>query len=310
MPAGTDDSLDQLRGYAFAVAYRMLGSVNDAEDIVQEGLIRLHQAEESGETIESPRAYLSTVVTRLAIDELRSARVRREEYVGEWLPEPVIGGLGVTPEPGPAEQVEMTDSLSVAMLVLLESLSPEQRAAFLLRDVFGYSYEEIAGVVGKSEPATRQLAARARKAVEARRPRFDTSREQREQLADRFLSAVFAGEVDELESLLAEDVKLHGDGGGNVPAIARPLQGAWRVARALGKWGEIGQRANVGAERAEINGQPGALLRDGDGRVVSAVILEIADGRIEDVYSIVNPDKIAHLGDVGDLRSMIRGRPR
>ena len=315
MPAGTDDSLDQLRGYAFAVAYRMLGSVADAEDIVQEGMLRLLQAEEDGEQIQSRRAYLSTVVTRLAIDELRSARARREEYHGEWLPEPVVDpaagpgavtAIGTPVEPGPAEQAELADSLSVAMMVLLESLSPEQRAAFLLRDVFGYSYGEVAEIVEKSEPATRQLTARARKAVEARRPRFETSREQRDQLADRFFAAVFGGDVDDLESLLAEDVRLHGDGGGKVPAIARPLAGAPTVAKALWKWSQVGRRVDAWVDRVEINGQPGALLRDGEDRIISVMVLDLVDGRVDQVYSIVNPDKISHLGEVADFKALIR----
>lgn len=312
-----DDSLETLRGYAFAVAYRMLGSVSDAEDVVQEGLLRLHQTEASGEEIQSRRAFLSTVVTRLAIDELRSARARREQYVGEWLPEPVVEGAGSPPfalgaaaEPGPAEQAEVADTLSVAMMVLLESLSPEQRAAFLLRDVFGYPYGQVAEIVGKSEPATRQLAARARKAVEARRPRFEPSRHQREELADRFFAAATGGEVDRLEELLASDVKLHGDGGGKVPAIARPLEGSRRVAKALAKWGEVGRSVGARFDRAEVNGQPGAVVRDVDGRVLGAIALEMVDGRIVDVYSIVNPEKIGHLGELADYRALIRNRPR
>ena len=253
-----DDSLDTLRGYAFAVAYRMLGSVTDAEDIVQEGMLRMHQAEESGEEIKSKRAYLSTVVTRLSIDELRSARARREEYVGEWLPEPVVGAVaegpmaGQAPDAGPAEQAELADSLSVAMMILLESLSPEQRAAFLLRDVFGYCYEEVAEIVDKSEPATRQLAARARKAVEARRPRFEASKETQEELASRFFAAVFEGDVQALETMLASDVQLHGDGGGKVPAISRPLSGVRVVAGAISKWGVIGSAAGGRFERVEV----------------------------------------------------------
>lgn len=303
MTAGTDDSLDALRGYAFAVAYRMLGSVNDAEDIVQEGMLRLHQVEESGEKIESRRAYLSTVVTRLAIDELKSARVRREEYVGEWLPEPVVETEAAA---GPAEQVELADSLSVAMMVLLESLSPEQRAAFLLRDVFGYSYEEVAGIVDKSEPATRQLAARARKAVEARRPRYESSREKQAELADRFVAAVLEGDVDRLESMLASEVQMHGDGGGKVPAVARPLTGASVVAGALSKWGLIGAAANGSFERVEVNGQPGVIVRDRNNCVINTIALDIVDGRITALYSVANPDKIGHLGEVGDLGQMIR----
>ena len=309
MATGTDDSLDQLRGYAFAVAYRMLGSVADAEDIVQEGMLRLVQAEESGEQIQSRRAYLSTVVTRLAIDELRSARARREEYVGEWLPEPVVEGAAVASaaaDPGPAEQAELADSLSVAMMVLLESLSPEQRAAFLLRDVFGYSYEQVAEIVDKSEPATRQLAARARKAVEARRPRFEASAKQQEELADRFFAAAMDGDVGQLEAMLASEVELHGDGGGKVPAVAKPLTGARIVAGALSKWGKIGAAAQGRFERATVNGQPGAILRDRHGKIINTIALEITGGRIEALYSVANPDKIAHLGEVGDLGQMIR----
>jgi len=310
-----DESLDTLRGYAFAVAYRMLGSVADAEDVVQEGLLRLHQAEEDGEQIHSRRAYLSTVVTRLAIDELRSARARREEYHGEWLPEPVVEAeaepvASATAEPGPAEQAELADSLSVAMMVLRESLSPEQRAAFLLRDVFGYSYGEVAAIIDKSEPATRQLAARARKAVEARRPRFESSRKQRDELADHFFAAAFGGDVDRLESLLAEDVRLHGDGGGKVPAIARPLFGAVPVAKALAKWSKVGRKVDAWVDRVEINGQPGALLRDREDRIISAMVLDVVDGRVENVYSIVNPDKIGHLGEVADFKALIRNIPR
>lgn len=313
--AGREDSLETLRGYAFAVAYRMTGGVTDAEDIVQEGMLRMHEAEKAGEQITSRRAYLSTVVTRLAIDELRSARARREEYHGEWLPEPVVDpaagpgavtAIGTPVEPGPAEQVELADSLSVAMMVLLESLSPEQRAAFLLRDVFGYSYGEVAEIVGKSEQATRQLATRARKAVEARRPRFESSREQRDELADRFFAAVFGGDVEDLESLLAEDVRLHGDGGGKVPALARPLAGATPVAKALWKWSQVGRKVDAWVDRVDINGQPGAVLRDGENRIISVIVLGLVNGRVEEVYSIVNPDKIGHLGEVADFKALIR----
>src|ERR671910_3483460 len=226
-PSVTTETYESLRPLAFAIAYRMLGSVTEAEDVVQEGLLRLHRAED----VQHPRAFVATVVTRLAIDELRSARARRESYVGEWLPEPVAA-----PEEEPAAQAEQADSLSLAFLVLPESLTPEQRAAFLLHDVFDYGYGEVAGIVGKSEANARQLAARARRHVEEQKPRFDASREQRARLAHRFFAAAQEGDVAALEELLAEDVVLHGDGGGKVPALARALFGRSRVARTLGAW--------------------------------------------------------------------------
>ncbi len=232
------DLLDELRPGAFAIAYRMLGSVSDAEDIVQEALLRLHRARREGERIESPRAYVATVVTRLGIDQLRSARRRRETYVGEWLPEPLL----TSEEDDPAHHAEMADSLSLAFLVLLESLSPEQRAAFLLREVFDYPYDEIARIVGKSEANARQLATRARRHVEEGRPRFEATRRQREELADRFFAAVQEGDLESLEAMLADDVVLHGDGGGKAPALARALLGrAPRVARTLANWGRAGR---------------------------------------------------------------------
>jgi RNA polymerase sigma-70 factor (TIGR02957 family) len=297
-------ALEELRPRAFAIAYRMLGSVSEAEDVVQEALLRLHRAEEEGEQIESPRAYLSTVVTRLAIDQLRSARVRRETYVGEWLPEPLLASS----EDDPARQAEVADSLSLAFLVLLESLSPEQRAVFLLREVFDYPYERIAEIVGKSEDNVRQLAVRARRHVEERRVRFDASREQREQLADRFFAATAEGDLAGLEELLAEDVELHGDGGGKVPALARALYGRARVARTLRNWLRAGERiAGVQTRRVDVNGQPGALLLDAEGRLFAVMALDIADGRVQGIRSVVNPDKLVHLGPVADMAALLRG---
>jgi RNA polymerase sigma-70 factor (ECF subfamily) len=286
-------ALDELRRPAFAIAYRMLGSVAEAEDVVQETLLRVHRALERGERIESPRAYAATVATRLAIDELRSARARRETYPGDWLPEPIV----TDPRADPARQAEMADSLSLAFLVLLESLSPEQRAVLLLRDVFDYGYAEIAGVVGKTEANVRQLAARARRHVEERRPRFDASREQREELARRFFAAARDGDLAALESLLAHDVVLHGDGGGKVPALARALHGRARVARTLGAWTSAGARlAGATFRLAEVNGQPGALLIARDGSLISVMALDVADGQVQGIRSIVNPDKLRHLG--------------
>jgi len=297
----------QLRPASFAIAYRMLGSVAEAEDVVQEALLRVHRALEHGQQIDSPRAYAATVTTRLAIDELRSARSRRERYVGEWLPEPIL----TDSRDDPARQAEMADSLSLAMLVLLETLSPEQRAVLLLRDVFDYGYDEIARIVGKNEDNVRQLASRARAHVEQGRPRFQTSREQREELAHRFFAAVQDGDLAGLESLLAHDVVLTGDGGGKVPALARPLSGRSRVARALINWVRIGARIPGASLRpVVVNGTSGALLLDGDGRLLAVWALEISGGEVTGLNSIVNPEKLRHLGAVGDVRSLLEAAAR
>ena len=305
--AGEAELLEQLRPVSFAIAYRMLGSVAEAEDVVQEALLRVHRTLEGGERLESPRAYVATVTTRLAIDSLRSARARREQYVGEWLPEPIL----TDGRDDPARHAEMADSLSLAMLVLLESLSPEQRAVLLLRDVFDYGYDEIARIVGKSEPAVRQLASRARGQVEERRPRFQTSREQRDELARRFFAAVREGDLSGLEALLAHDVVLTGDGGGKVPALARPVRGRSRVARALLTWVRRGARIPGASLRpAEVNGGPGALLLDGEGRLIGVWALEIAGGQIVGLGSIINPEKLGHLGPLADVRALLRDSAR
>jgi RNA polymerase sigma-70 factor (TIGR02957 family) len=298
-----EDLLDELRPRAFAIAYRMLGTVSEAEDVVQEALLRFHRAQLEGERIESPRAYVSTVVTRLGIDQLRSARRRRETYVGDWLPEPLL----TSDEDDPARQAEMADSLSLAFLVLLESLSPEQRAAFLLREVFDYPYDEIARVVDKSEANVRQLVSRARRHVDERRPRFEATREQHERLADRFFAAVQEGDVKALEDMLAEDVVLTGDGGGKAPALARAVHGARRAARTLGNWGRQGKRVEgLKMRRVEVNGQPGALVLDGEQRVISVMALDIAEGRVQAVRGVVNPEKLGHLGPVADVVALLR----
>jgi RNA polymerase sigma-70 factor (TIGR02957 family) len=298
------DPFEELRPKAFAIAYRMLGSVSEAEDVVQEAFLRLHRALQEGERIESPRAYLATVVTRLAIDQLRSARVRRETYVGEWLPEPLV----TSADEDPARQAEMADSLSLAFLVLLESLSPEQRAVFLLREVFDYPYDRIAEIVGKSEENVRQLAVRARRHVEERRSRFDASREQRDELARRFLAAAQDGDLGALEALLAHDVVLHGDGGGKAPALARPLHGRARVARTLVAWMRAAVRfGGVSLRPVDVNGQPGAMSFDSEGKLINVLALDIADGQIQAVRSVVNPDKLRHLGPLADLGTLLRG---
>jgi len=299
----TEEEFDELRPSAFAIAYRMLGSVSEAEDVVQEGFLRLHRAREGGERIESPRAYLSTVVSRLSLDELRSARARRETYVGEWLPEPVV----TSAYDDPAQKAETADSLSLAFLVLLESLSPEQRAAFLLREVFDEPYERIAEIVGTSEQNARQLATRARRHVEQRRPRFEASREQREQLATRFFTAAEEGDLRGLEELLAHDVVFRGDGGGKAPG-ARVIHGRRKVARTLVGGMRAGAHFGFTWRREEVNGQPGALFFDRDGRLISVAILDIAEGQIQSVSAVVNPDKLRHLGPVADLRTLLRDR--
>jgi RNA polymerase sigma-70 factor (TIGR02957 family) len=295
--------LEDLRPVAFAIAYRMLGSVSEAEDVVQEALLRLDQALDTGEEIRSPRAFVATVTTRLAISELRSARARREHYVGEWLPEPII----TEGHDDPAQHAEIADSLSLAMLVLLESLSPEQRAVLLLHDVFDYEYREIAAIVGKSEQNARQLAARARRHVEEGRPRFETTREQHDTLVRRFFAAAEQGDLAGLEALLAHDVVLTGDGGGKVPALARSLHGRNRVARTLVNWFRLGSRLPELSVRAvEVNGGPGALFLDGHGRLFAVFAVDVADGQIASISSIVNPDKLKHLGPVADYASLLR----
>jgi len=292
--------LEELRPTSFAIAYRMLGSVSEAEDVVQEALLRVHQAIDAGEQIASPRAYVATVTTRLAINQLRSARVRRERYVGDWLPEPII----TDSDADPAQQAEMADSLSVAMLVLLESLSPEQRAVLLLHDVFDYGYPEIAQIVGKNEDNVRQLATRARRHVEQRRPRFQTTREQRDELTARFFAAVEQGDLAGLEALLAHDVEMIGDGGGKVPAITEPLRGRSRVANMLIN-SLIARRPELSSQLVEVNGGPGALYLDGQRQLISVMTLEIGDGKIRSIRSVVNPDKLAHLGPVGDFKALL-----
>lgn len=298
-----DQLLDELRAASFAIAYRMLGSVSEAEDVVQEALLRVHLTLESGEQIASPRAFVATVTTRLAINELRSARARREHYVGDWLPEPIVTNA----HDDPAIHAEMAESLSLALLVLLETLSPEQRAALLLHDVFDYGYPEIAEIVGKSEDNVRQLATRARRYVEQRRPRFQTTREKRDELGRRFFAAVEQGDLAGLEALLADDVELTGDGGGKAPALARSLCGCDRVARTLINWARLaGRLPNVSVRPVEVNGGPGALFLDGQQRLIGVLALDVTGDQITGISSIVNPDKLTHLGPVADVRSLLQ----
>lgn len=289
-------SFEPLRPLVFSIAYRMLGSVAEAEDIAQETLLRAHRETAAGTEIASPKAYITTIATRLAIDHLRLARVRRETYVGPWLPEPLL----VDESADVARAAEVADSLSMAFIVVLERLAPVERAVFLLRDVFDYSFAEVAEVVGKSEDNCRQILVRARRRVEDERPRFEASRAARDALAERFFAAAQDGDVDGLVELLAADATFSGDGGGKATAFPRPIDGGRAVARVLAALFRRGISLGMRAEVTQVNGQPGLLTRDADGAVVSAMALDIAGGVVVGVRSVVNPDKLGHLGPVSD----------
>ncbi|MPZ89541.1 MAG: RNA polymerase sigma-70 factor [Nitriliruptorales bacterium] len=290
-PDRTSETDETLRPLLFSIAYRMVGSVTDAEDLVQEALLRVHSAEQEGVVIESRRPYACAVVSRLSIDHLRSARIRREEYVGEWLPEPIVTDRTLDP----AEHAELSDSLSMAFLVLLESLSPPERAVLLLRDVFGFGFDEIAELIGKSEDNTRQVAVRARQRVQDRKPRFEASVERRWALAERFFAAVEQGDTDGLISLLAADATMYGDGGGRAPARRTPVRGAVAVARFLVHLARQTRRDGVTLALVDVNGQPGAIAHSPAGETVAVLSLDIADGQVIALRSVVNPDKLTHL---------------
>jgi RNA polymerase sigma-70 factor (ECF subfamily) len=293
---------EDLRPLLFSIAYRIVSSVSEAEDIVQEAFLRFHRAQSEGADIDSPRAWLSTVTTRLAINQVRSARARRETYMGTWLPEPLL----TDPASDASVHAETADSLSMAFLVLLESLSPVERAVFLLREVFDYGYDEIAAVVGRSEENCRQIAVRARRQVEAKKPRFEPSRSRREELARRFFDAIGDGDLEGLTRMLAADVVSYSDGGGKASAFPHPMHGRERIVRVLLQFGEW--RAQLGAERmrlAEVNGQPEALFLSRDGRAVLVVSLDIAEGLVQTIRAVSNPEKLRHLGPEG--RSPLAG---
>ncbi len=295
---------EELRPLLFSIAYRMVGTVSDAEDIVQETYLRYHRATAEGTVVQSPKSYLSTVATRLAVDHLRSARVQRERYVGPWLPEPLLAD----PAPDAAEHAEVADSLSMAFLVLLESLTPVERAVFLLREVFGYGYDEIAGIVGKSEDNCRQLAVRARRRVAERRPRFDAPPERRDELAHRFIAACRDGDVDGLVDLLAADAVFYGDGGGSGYGLRAPVHGRDRVSRLLLGFGRLLSQLPASLVPAQVNGQPGALCLDDAGRLINVLSLDIRDGQVQAVRSVINPAKLSHLAPLADLRHLLGDR--
>lgn len=290
-----------LRPYLFAIAYRMLGTVSDAEDVLQDTWLRYHRAQADGAVIDSPKAYLSTVVTRLAIDQLTSARARRENYVGEWLPEPLLDDASNV---DPAEQVAGADTLSMAFLVVLDALTPVERAVFLLHDVFGYDFTEVARLVDRSPAACRQTAVRARRHVAANRPNLETSRSRRDELADRFVAAFAAGDVAELLTLLAADAVVVGDNGGVPPAWTRPIAGRDNVARLLGGLHEQLVSVDVRVERAVVNGQPGAVVRDAGGALVNVFAFDVVDGAVQTIRSVISRDKLRHLGALADLAAL------
>jgi RNA polymerase sigma-70 factor, ECF subfamily len=285
------------RDLAFSIAYRMLGTVSEAEDVVQEAQLRLHRALQEGQAVESPKAFLAAITTRLAIDQLRSARARREIYVGHWLPEP----LPEEKEPAMARNVEMAESLSMAFLLILETLSPVERAVFLLREVFEYEYSDIAKIIDKSEDNCRQIFARAKRHVGAGKPRFEPSTSERDELAARFFAACRHGDLQELVQLLAKDAAFYGDGGGKAMAVLNPVRGADRVARLMAGLAAKGLAAGITMRLTTINGQPGALTFDPEGRLINVFSLEIVEGVIRTVRGVVNPDKLRHLGPLSDL---------
>jgi RNA polymerase sigma-70 factor (ECF subfamily) len=282
------ETQEELRPYLFAIAYRMLGSVADAEDVVQETFLRYHAADVEPE---SPKAYLATIATRLAIDQLRSARTQREVYPGEWLPEPLA-------EEDAAQHAEMADSLSLSFLHILEKLSPVERAVFLLREVFDYPHEDVARIVGKSPANSRQILARAHAHMDEGRRRFEVSRAEREEVARRFIEAWETGDTNALVEVLAPDATLYGDGGGKAPSIREPLIGALRIAKALIGWREMADEQGVTHRKTTVNGEPGIVFYWPDGSVAGVEELEIADGVVVAIRSVLNPDKLTHFAAV------------
>ena len=289
----------ELRPLLFAIAYRILGSVGEAEDAVQETWLR-YDATDTDPT--STKAFLSAIVTRISIDVLRSARVRREQYVGQWFPEPLV----TDPYEDPARAAELADSVSMAALLLLEQLSPLERAVFVLREVFAFDFSEIAEVVGRSPEACRQLATRARQHMDDGRPRFEADASERDELAARFFDAIRDGDIGALQDLLAADVTMVGDSGGKAPLWGKGVFGGANVARLLSSLMPWFFQIGGSFDRTNVNGQPGAIFRDRDELVLNTWSLEILDGQIQAIRTVLNPDKLGHLGPVADAHRVVR----
>ena len=297
------EDFEDLRPLLFSIAYRILGSVTEAEDAVQDTWLRWEAA---ATTPESAKAYLSAAVTRTAINVLKSARMRREAYLGPWFPEPLLED----PYQDPERSAELSDSVSMAALLLLERLTPLERATFVLREVFDFDFTEIAAAVGRSEAACRQLVVRARRHMDEGRPRFEADRKQGEELAARFFDALRDGDVEGLRELLAADVELVGDSGGKGPQFAERIVGAGNVTRVLAVLAEAFTRVGGALQPHQLNGQPGAIFRDRDGKVVNTWTLDILDGQVQTIRSVVNPDKLAHVGVVADAWEVLRDAQR
>jgi RNA polymerase sigma-70 factor (ECF subfamily) len=280
----------ELRALAFGVAYRMLGSVAEAEDVAQEALLRLHTAP----AVENAEAFLTTVATRLAIDVLRSARVRRAAYPGSWLPEPVV-------EDDPSARIEGEETISLAFLLALERLTPEERAVLVLREAFDLRFAEIGEVIGKSPDNCRQILSRARRNIATERPRFDADPAQRRALADTFMTAARGGDFDGLLALLAPHAVMVGDGGGKARAIPRPMVGREKLARALVAFARVAEEWGLTVEPVLVNGQPGYRSLAPDGRLVNIIAIDVAGGHVQRIQAIVNPDKLGHLGPLSDV---------
>jgi RNA polymerase sigma-70 factor (ECF subfamily) len=282
-----DADFEEQRPGLARLAYRMLGSLADADDVVQEAYLRWTREDRSA--VKSPRAYLYSVVTRLCIDQRRAVEARKESYVGPWLPEPLVESIAADP----AGRAETAESVSLALLVVLESLSPVERAAYLLRRVFDYGYDEVAAILGKSEPNCRQLVSRAEEHIRSRRPRFDPAPGEAERLTGEFLQACTTGDLGGLVRILADDAVLYSDGGGKVLAARAPIRGADRVARFfLGVLKKT--TAALEVRHVRVNGRPGVVVLEG-GQVADVITLDVADGRIRTCFVVRNPDKLARV---------------